>query len=501
MFPPQQQFVNYDPHSVYPYGPPMSFGIPYPPVSLPPGAQPVIPDLGPPSRGASHNPTPRPTKRPPKRHMRMPEPDSSSSSSDEDGPVIPSMPSPHVPVIPRSHSRSHSRNGPVTPGPSFPLPQVIPPEMSMPEPRSHTPGPRLSPGQYGPRGQHPVRRATTPHSPRRDISEDPPLHANSHSQHHRSYSQGNYPRYNDAHLREDPRQRNPLPTPPQDIFERSPYIRLLDDLKRPPEETTLRNHRPGRHEIIIGPAQSPPPVAPPPAPTPVVTPEVSHQAATRKRGKHSDGPPYIYDYNPAQPSLPPVRDSPRSRHRPTTPVQVAAPPSPAPSHHSRRSIRDLTLTPPGQRPAPPPIVVKHNNEYGDLTPYSAHSVHYREKTYPTAYHLFEAFKFLEARPDIAERIRRAKGGGEVRGVVEDYVGFTPSDWEDRAPQMMDLALYHKFLEYPELRELLLRTEGSEIVFDETDDEYWGLGIVGNGANELGKSLVRVREKMRNEYNK
>lgn len=65
---------------------------------------------------------------------------------------------------------------------------------------------------------------------------------------------------------------------------------------------------------------------------------------------------------------------------------------------------------------------------------------------------------------------------------------------------MDEVLYHKFVQHPELRKLLLSTEGAEIIFSSQQDDYWGDGGVG-GINELGKCLVRVRERLRDEYSR
>jgi predicted NAD-dependent protein-ADP-ribosyltransferase YbiA (DUF1768 family) len=62
---------------------------------------------------------------------------------------------------------------------------------------------------------------------------------------------------------------------------------------------------------------------------------------------------------------------------------------------------------------------------------------------------------------------------------------------------MDEALYRKFRQHRDLRDLLLNTYPCELVYVEPTDAYWGNGA-GAGLNEFGKSFVRVRDRLRGE---
>jgi predicted NAD-dependent protein-ADP-ribosyltransferase YbiA (DUF1768 family) len=64
---------------------------------------------------------------------------------------------------------------------------------------------------------------------------------------------------------------------------------------------------------------------------------------------------------------------------------------------------------------------------------------------------------------------------------------------------MDEVLYLKFRQHGELRTLLLNTLPADLVYVESGDPFWGDGG-DNGMNELGKSLMRVRERIRIEGN-
>ncbi len=62
---------------------------------------------------------------------------------------------------------------------------------------------------------------------------------------------------------------------------------------------------------------------------------------------------------------------------------------------------------------------------------------------------------------------------------------------------MDQVLYLKFRQHGDLRSQLLGTFPAELIYVESGDTFWGDGA-GPGLNELGKSLMRVRERFRAE---
>ena len=60
---------------------------------------------------------------------------------------------------------------------------------------------------------------------------------------------------------------------------------------------------------------------------------------------------------------------------------------------------------------------------------------------------------------------------------------------------MDDVMYLKFRQHDDLRTLLLDTYPSRLVYTELGDLFWGGDGGGTGMNELGKSLMRVRERL------
>jgi hypothetical protein len=93
------------------------------------------------------------------------------------------------------------------------------------------------------------------------------------------------------------------------------------------------------------------------------------------------------------------------------------------------------VTPP-TRPTPmrTPQILKfsENGEFSGLLYYSPHSVAYQDELYPTVLHLFEARKFVDHRPDLAERIRLCERIEEVTAVSMELTEFMRRDWNNVA---------------------------------------------------------------------
>lgn len=154
---------------------------------------------------------------------------------------------------------------------------------------------------------------------------------------------------------------------------------------------------------------------------------------------------------------------------------------------------------PGVGGVVPTVRFNGYGEYSGLLYHSPHRVMYEDDLYPTALHLFEALKFHEHRPDLAERIRLCERVEDVAVVSASITEETRRDWGGIALATMDEVLYLKFRQHGDLRALLLGTYPAELIYVESDDVFWGDGA-GAGLNELGRSLMRVRERIRAEMN-
>ncbi|KAK0205005.1 hypothetical protein DFS33DRAFT_1324655 [Desarmillaria ectypa] len=131
-----------------------------------------------------------------------------------------------------------------------------------------------------------------------------------------------------------------------------------------------------------------------------------------------------------------------------------------------------------------------------FTNFSAHSVVYNGERYPTSEHLFQSFKF-EHRPNLAKHIRTCSERPSV--AFSEARRFQPEvrpDWKAVNINKMEVALYLKFTQHSDLKREILATGDAELVEDSPKDAFWGVGLDGRGRNELGKALMRIRERIR-----
>lgn len=154
-----------------------------------------------------------------------------------------------------------------------------------------------------------------------------------------------------------------------------------------------------------------------------------------------------------------------------------------------------------------------NRPFGFLSNFYASKIRYPHdgKAYPTAEHLFQALKF-EGFPGYMEWIRtarspmnakhrgkmaRSKLCPEERSVLDRFINEDGvrlrSDWEEAKDGVMYQVLKLKFEQNRSVLDKLLSTGTSHLEEVAKYDGYWGTGSDGNGRNQLGITLMRIRD--------
>lgn len=275
-------------------------------------------------------------------------------------------------------------------------------------------------------------------------------------------------------------RRNPLPSPPRDIWDTTPYRQVLQEL---PKDITLSlnvEHMQEMEDMLAQPAG------------PVSRLGSLFGSSSKRKGKSRKGLFRAFSTSGSD------SESGGRHHRSNTVTSFVIPPTAAMPH----GINTYTGSgaPPQTMPVPdrgPPVKFDHTGELSGFVNHSQHRVLYKNKMYPTAMHLLEAMKFTE-HPNLQECIRKCADVGDMYPLSASFQDHVRPDWGQVFLKTMEDVLYIKFKQHPSLRTLLLRTGLADVVYADANDSYWGHGPLGEGANELGKALMRVRDKLRAE---
>jgi ribA/ribD-fused uncharacterized protein len=137
------------------------------------------------------------------------------------------------------------------------------------------------------------------------------------------------------------------------------------------------------------------------------------------------------------------------------------------------------------------MIESFEGEYAFLSNFWPSPIDVDRTTYPTVEHAYQAAK-ADNRPE-RERIAALPTPGAAKRAGRK-VTLRP-DWEEIKLDLMEDLVRRKFAD-PVLAERLLATGDEELVEGNTwNDRFWGV-CRGEGRNELGRILMRVREELR-----
>ncbi|MDJ1492764.1 NADAR family protein [Cytophagaceae bacterium DM2B3-1] len=137
--------------------------------------------------------------------------------------------------------------------------------------------------------------------------------------------------------------------------------------------------------------------------------------------------------------------------------------------------------------------------YGEFSNFALYPIKLKGKMWPTSEHYFQAQKFVGT--PYEETIRKAISPMKAAELGRSRKVKLRRDWDSAKDNIMYEAIKAKFTQHIELAELLLETGDVRIIEHTENDFYWGDGGDGSGKNKLGKLLMKLREELKETYNR
>jgi ribA/ribD-fused uncharacterized protein len=134
-------------------------------------------------------------------------------------------------------------------------------------------------------------------------------------------------------------------------------------------------------------------------------------------------------------------------------------------------------------------------EYGCLANYFMADMIIDGIRYPSVEHYYQSKKTTD--PQKEKAIRSAASCNEAKKLGNSPELALYDDWSTRKITVMKRALEEKFAQHGELREVLLSTGNAVLMENSQEDYFWGIGTDGSGKSMLGKLLMDIRSRLRN----
>lgn len=134
--------------------------------------------------------------------------------------------------------------------------------------------------------------------------------------------------------------------------------------------------------------------------------------------------------------------------------------------------------------------------YGGFSNFSPHGFELGHHFWRTSEHYFQAQKF--AGTEHERLVREAHTPKRAAEMGRERSRPLRVDWEEVKDEIMFKAVLRKFSSHPDLREVLLGTGEEMLVENAPHDYYWGCGRDGSGRNQLGLTLMKIRDILREE---
>lgn len=148
------------------------------------------------------------------------------------------------------------------------------------------------------------------------------------------------------------------------------------------------------------------------------------------------------------------------------------------------------------------MAIEFYKEFGDLgylANYSDHGFYEDGVFYKTVEHYYQANKFSDL--SIRNSIINAYTPKEASTIGRNPLNKRIDNFCDSKLVVMEKGVYLKFWNHKDIRSKLIETGREEILEMTTKENYWGVGPLKDGENHMGKILMKVRSRVREDLKK
>ena len=135
------------------------------------------------------------------------------------------------------------------------------------------------------------------------------------------------------------------------------------------------------------------------------------------------------------------------------------------------------------------------SEHDQLSNFYARSFVWRGYGWRTAEHAYQAAKFFDINPAVAETIRAALTPREAKALAKEYRDQRDPNWTEKKLAVMEDILRAELSQDEALRAMLIASGENELIEDSPEDGYWGRGPDDLGENHLGRLWMKLRSEL------
>ena len=134
------------------------------------------------------------------------------------------------------------------------------------------------------------------------------------------------------------------------------------------------------------------------------------------------------------------------------------------------------------------------HEYAEyLSAFSAHMLEYKGLLYPTVEHAYHCQRYSDS--SIIEEIKNARSAHGAWEVSQKYKAQQDPDWDTKKAAVMEELCRAKLAQHLIVKEALIAS-GDAVIIKDYPDPFWGVGLNGEGRNEMGKLWMKLRAELK-----